>query len=316
MNGQPVVAVVGSFMMDLVIRTERRPNPGETVIGQSFGIFPGGKGLNQAVTARRMGARVFMVGRVGADAFGDQFLRTLEAEGICTEYVVRDPEHGTGVGNPVLDGQGQNAIIIVPQANLHVTPSDVDRAHAALESADVIVLQNEISHAASVRAARLGRELGKTVIYNPAPAKTGVDALLSLADTVTPNESEMEALTGLRPVDTDSAVRAARELMRRGPRIVVVTMGDKGAVAVTESGVLALPPYPVEVVDTTGAGDAFNGGLAYALAAGLSLSDAVKVANTAGALAVTRLGAVPSMPSQSQVLAFWRARGVEPCALG
>jgi ribokinase len=313
---QPVVVVVGSFMMDLVVKTERRPGPGETVVGQEFGMYPGGKGVNQAVTARRMGAEVYMVGRVGTDSFGDIFLQALEEEGVRTRYIVRDAEQGTGVGAPVVDASGQNAIVIIPRANMAVTAEDVDRARPALEQAQVIVLQNEIAHAANLRAAEIARQLGKTIIYNPAPARAGVDDLLALVDIVTPNESEMRALTGIDPCNPEEAARAAAALLAKGPRAVVVTMGANGALVADEHGAQHIPAYRVQVVDTTGAGDAFNGALALSLASGLPLAEAVQVGGVAGALAVTKMGAVPSMPSRDQVRAFWEEREMAAFPLG
>lgn len=290
------VTVVGSFMMDFVVRTERRPGPGETVIGLDFGIFPGGKGLNQAVTARRMGARVFMVGRVGQDSFGDTFLATLEAEGIATSHVIRDPGAGTGVAVPVVDGSGENAIVVIPRANMRVTPADVASARPALAAAAVVLLQNEIAYAANLAAARLARDLGKLIIYNPAPARGGVEDLLALADVVTPNEVELQALTGIAEPG-----EASRALIKRGTAAVVATLGSAGCLVADANGHLPVPAFPVAAVDTTGAGNAFNGALAVALAEGLPLRVAAAVANAAGALAATRAGAVPAIPTRSAV---------------
>lgn len=308
MSRTPVVAVVGSFMMDLVIKTERRPGPGETVVGQEFGMFPGGKGVNQAVTARRMGATVHMIGRIGLDSFGDIFAQTLAEEGIKADYVMRDSEAGTGVGAPIIDASGQNAIIIIPRANLAVTPADVDRSLPALEAADVIILQNEIPHLANLRAAEIGRRLGKRVIYNPAPARAGVEDLIKLADVVTPNESEALALTGIDPVDRERSGQAAMALRAMGARAAVITLGASGAVVADETGTYSVASWPITVVDTTGAGDAFNGALALSLASGLPLRSAALVGTTAGALACTKLGAVPAMPARAQVKEFWQGQ--------
>lgn len=303
---KPLIAVAGSFMMDLVFRAQRRPSAGETIIGRDFGMFLGGKGLNQALTARRLGASVEMIGRLGRDAFGDQFVDLMQREGIGTDHVMRDAAVGTGVACPVVSDDGANSIIIVPRANLAVTVADVEAASDVIANADVLMLQLEISPAATWRAAEVAKAAGRTVVLNPAPAPAQAltEEQLRLVDVITPNEVEALTLTGIDPVDDDSAKRAAARLRDLGIGTVVLTLGARGALLMDSQGTRLLPGHKVGVVDTTGAGDAFNGGLAYGLACGLSPDAAVELANVAGALAVTKLGAVPSMPSQQDVSAF------------
>lgn len=311
------VVVVGSFVMDLIVWTPRRPRPGETVVGTRFGKFLGGKGLNQAFMARRLGAEVHMVGRLGRDDFGAEFLVALAAEGIHAAHVVRDPEAGTGVASPVVDATGQNAIVVVPQANMRLAPEDVEAARPALAAADVVLLQLEVNPAANLRAAEMARSLGKTVVLNPAPVpEDGVDPdLLRLADVIVPNEVEAAALTGIPIAGEADARRAAAALLAGGVPCAVITLGDRGALLARRSGMAALPAHRVEPVDTVGAGDAFCGALAVGLALGMDLEAAATLANIAAAISVTRPGAALSMPTAADIAAFARERGL-PDPLG
>ena len=300
----PTVVVVGSFMMDLVFKAERRPQKGETLIGQEFGMFIGGKGCNQAIAAARLGADVNMVGRLGADAFGDAFMETLAEEKINTDFIVRDAETGTGVACPVIDAEGDNSIIIVPRANMQLTAADVERASSAIERADVLLLQLEVPIEASQRAAEIAQSTGAKVILNPAPARELPDRFLAQVDLLTPNEVETAFLSGVKVSDQAGATRAADALLQKGVSAVILTLGDRGALLLTSDLENPIPAYSVNVVDTTAAGDAFCGALATALARGKPLENAVGYANAAGALAVTVLGAAPSMPTAQQIDAF------------
>ena len=300
----PKVVVVGSFMMDLVIKAERRPQKGETLVGQEFGMFIGGKGCNQAIAAARLGADVTMVGRLGTDLFGDTFMESLGQEGIHTEFIVRDAEVGTGVGTPVIDADGDNSIIIVPRANMRLSVKDVERAASAISAADVLLLQLEVPIAASEKAAMLARASGAKVILNPAPARALPDSFLAKVDFLTPNEVETAFLSGVKVDDTAGAERAASVLLDKGVSGVILTLGERGALLLTASQKKLVPAYKVKVVDTTAAGDAFCGAFATALARGADLEEAVAFANAAGGLAVTVLGAAPSMPSSTKMEAF------------
>ena len=301
---KPKVVVVGSFMMDLVIKAERRPQKGETLIGQQFGMFGGGKGNNQAIAAVRLGGDVTMVGRLGMDSFGDKLMDALVEEGVEIRFIVRDAEVGTGVGSPVIDADGDNSIIIVPRANMRLSAADVDRAASAISDSDVLLLQLEVPIAASQRAAEIAKSSGTKVILNPAPARDLPDSFLAQVDILTPNQVEAELLSGVEVSDSEGAERAARILLDRGVSAVILTLGEGGALLLKDGLTTSIPAYRVNVVDTTAAGDAFCGALATALARGEALEDAVVFANAAGALAVTVLGAAPSMPTAKQITEF------------
>lgn len=301
MRARPRVAVVGSFVTDLVIRAPRRPRPGETLIGHSLDIFLGGKGFNQAVAAARLGAEVTMIGRVGNDAFGDRFLEALNREGIHADYVIRDPQQGTGVASPLVEDSGENSIVQVPRANAALSPADIERAASALAQCAVLLAQLEVPPAASLRAAQIATAAGARFILNPAPARQDAADLIRLADVLVPNEVEAIGLVGVTPHSGADPAEAARRLRAQGVPVVIVTLGERGALLVTEAGEQVFPAYSVNVVDTTAAGDAFCGALAVALAEGRDLAGAVRFANAAGALAVTRLGAEPSLPRREEV---------------
>lgn len=303
-EAKPKVVVVGSFMMDLVVKAERRPRKGETLIGDEFGMFIGGKGTNQAIAAARLGAQVHMIGRLGTDLFGDMFMSALNEEGINTQFIVRDPEVGTGVGTPVVDAQGDNSIIIIPRANMRLTVEDVKKAGNAIGAANVLLLQLEVPVESSQRAAEIARDGGATVILNPAPARELPDSFLKYIDFIAPNEPETEMLTGVPVPNQAGAEQAAKVLLDKGMSAVVLTLGERGALLLTPEMTKAVPAYKVDVVDTTAAGDAFCGALATTLARGAELEQAVAYANAAGAMAVTIMGAEPSMPTKRQLEQF------------
>ncbi len=295
------VTVVGSFMYDLVATAPRRPKTGETLIGDSFGMFLGGKGANQAIAASRAGASVTMVGRLGNDLFGDQFLEKFSVEGIKTDFVIQDTENGTGVGMPLIDASGDNSIVIIPQANMALTVENIDKAESVIADSDVLVLQCEVPMEANKRAAEIANKNDTLVILNPAPARKIPDTLLSLVDIITPNESEAEILTDM-PTETNSqAMEAAHHLLSKGVETVILTLGSRGSLLLTEKMEKRIPAYSVDVIDTTAAGDAFCGALAVILSNGSIIEEAIKIANAAGALAVTKLGAEPSLPTKKDI---------------
>jgi len=300
MNGK--VVVVGSFMMDLVVKAERRPKTGETLVGESFGMFIGGKGNNQAIAAARFGCQVHMVGKLGQDSFADQFLDNHKLEGINSDFIIQDPNVGTGVANPFIDTNADNSIIIIPRANMTLTPNAVSLAEKPIAEADVLLLQLEIPINASKRAAEIAQANGTIVILNPAPAQEIPDDFIQLADILTPNEVETEMLTGISVTDEKSVEKAAQSLIEKGVKIVILTLGGRGAFVAAEGKSQMIPAFNVSPVDTTAAGDSFCGVLAASLAEGLDLSTAVKYANAAGGLAVTKMGAEPSLPSLKEVL--------------
>jgi ribokinase len=300
---KPVITVVGSFMMDLVIKAERRPLKGETLVGDSFGMFVGGKGFNQALAAARLGASVHMVGCLGEDDFGQRFLNAMHEEGIDTTFVRLDPRASTGVGSPVIDAHGDNSIIVVPGANNLLTAADVTRAADLIRSSDLVMMQLETSPETVQRAAEIAHAAGVPTLLNPAPARPLPDSLLQMITILTPNETEAQLLTGKGVADDASACEAAGLLRQRGVQRVVLTLGARGALLDDGTQCLRLPGFAVQVVDTTAAGDAFCAALAFQYSQ-LPLQEAVRFANAVGALATTVLGAGPSMPTMQKVQAF------------
>ena len=300
------VTVIASFMTDLVVRVPRRPMAGETLIGTDFGIFVGGKGNNQAIAAARCGAQVAVVGRVGDDLFAPPIFETLAANGVESAYVTRDAEAGTGAAMIVVDPSGQNSIIITPRANLRLTPQDIEAARSAFTGAAIALAQLEVSVPTVLAAARLAREAGARFLLNPAPAPTEPlpEELLRLTNIMLPNEVEAAQLTGIPTDDQAGAERAAHALLERGPEEVILTLGVRGALWVNQSHTELIPAIPVQQVDSTAAGDAFCGALAAALAVGHPMDTAVRWASAAGALAVTKMGATPSLPTRDEVEAL------------
>ncbi len=301
----PKIVVVGSFNMDLTAYMERLPRPGETVGGRKFVTGPGGKGSNQAVAAARLGAEVWFIGRVGEDVFAEAAINTWKKEGIHTEFVIRDPDHATGVAPIWVDDAGENSIVVVLGSNLNMQPADVDAAAAIIASADVLITQLEINYDMVAYALKVAKEKGVRTILNPAPAGTLPAEVVALADYLTPNETELEALSGMPGAEVSVA---ARSLLTTEEQTAVVTLGAAGACYVRKGSSAQMPTYKVNVVDTTGAGDAFNGGLAVALAEGKSLEAAIKFANATAALCVTRPGTAPSMPTRAEVEALMAAQ--------
>lgn len=285
--------------MDLVAHAPRHPQAGETILGGDFATFPGGKGANQAVAAARLGASVRMIGRVGADSFGEALLQTLARDGVDTTRVRRDPESPTGVALIVVDANGQNTIVVAGGANAMLTPEDVSAAESAFEGSAVVLLQLESPLPAVVRAIELAKGHGAKVTLNPAPAQMLEAALLAQVDYLIPNQTELALLAGV-----DSVESAANRLRSIGVRNVIVTLGGDGVLAVNDEGETRLAAHRVNVVDTTAAGDAFVGGFAVALAEGRSFREALAWGNAAGALAVTRAGAQPSLPKRGEVEKF------------
>jgi ribokinase len=295
------VTIVGSLNMDLIARVPRIPEPGETIIGGDFHTAPGGKGANQAVAAARLGAQVSMVGRVGCDAFAESLLNNLTAAGVDHSYVIQDPEAATGVALIAVEDAGQNSIVVVSGANMRLSPADVDGAEATIASADALLLQLESPLETVIRAAEVARAHGVIVILNPAPARSLPVALMSLVDVLIPNESETALLTGLPIGDQAQAEAAAATLRGMGVGTVILTLGERGALLAQARAIELVPAFEVTPVDTTGAGDAFVGGFAVALAEGRSLAEAVRRGNAAGAVTTTRLGAQLSMPTREAV---------------
>jgi ribokinase len=299
---RPRIAVVGSLNMDLVIRSPRIPQPGETILGSDFQTIPGGKGANQAVAAARLAAQVSMVGRLGNDAFARVLLQNLTESQVDCTYIQNDHKAATGVALIVVDDQGENSIVVASGANMRVSAQDVTAAQSAITSAQVLVLQLEIPDAAVLRAAQIARENGVMVILNPAPARELPSELIPLVDVLVPNESEAYLLSGLHGAAQQAVESAARRLLSKGAGAVVVTLGKQGAFATNgEFDGVFVEAFQVNAVDTTAAGDAFMAGLAVSLAEGHSLLESVRWGNACGALAAMRFGAQTSAPSRDEV---------------
>lgn len=295
------IVVLGSTNTDMVIKADRIPSPGETVLGGSFVMNPGGKGANQAVAAARLGGDVLFVGKVGADGFGREARSLFEKEGMELSLFT-DPERPSGIALIMVDGRGQNCISVASGANGALSPEDIGPVRRVFETASLVLAQLEIPLETVALAARWAAACGVPVILNPAPARALPAALLASLSVITPNEGEAEALTGIRVGDGASARAAARALHGRGVRQAVITMGEQGAFFSSDGGEDGLvPAEPVEAVDATAAGDVFNGALAVALSEGKGLRDAVVFASGAAALSVTRMGARPSIPYRREL---------------
>lgn len=302
---QPRIVVVGSYAVGLVMRAERIPLRGETVLGHSFQRMDGGKGSNQAIACARLGASTAFLAAVGDDADGAAAVALLAAEGVDTSYMRRVAGTPTGVGFIVIDDAGHNAIAVDLGANRELSPQDIDSAEAVIAGADVVLAQLEINPQTAIRAMRLARRHGVRTILNPAPAVPLADEDLALVDIVTPNLSESQVLSGIFTTEIPALAGALR---RSGLGTVIVTVGEDGAWIVDDSGAAHIPAWSVEAVDTTGAGDAFSAALAVALAEGEGLEAAVAFACAAGGYCVQSLGTVPSYATRAQLAAFVRQR--------
>jgi ribokinase len=297
------IAIMGIFVVDLAFETGRLPAWGETVLGSAFRLGPGGKGSNQTIGAARLGGRVSFISRVGKDTFGEMGLRMYEAEGVSTEFVIVDGERATGAAAILIEeGKGENAIVVTPGAASALRTEDVDRARGRIAESAVFMTQLELPVAMVEHGLRVARECGVPTVLNPAPACELEDAVFGLCDYVTPNENEAAMLTGLPVASLEDAERAASALLGRGARNVVLTLGARGALvknATVTEHVAAYDAGPV--VDTTGAGDAFNAGLAVGLSEGMDLVEAARFGCAVAGISVTRPGTAPSMPRRDEV---------------
>ena len=302
MPEQPTVLVVGSINMDMVMRVAQMPGAGETVRGDGFATSPGGKGANQAVAAARAGANCIMLGRVGDDAFGHQLRDVLAADGIDCENVMVTDETSTGAAMILVDRLGENSIVISGGANLALTPDDIFPCSELFNLADVLVLQLEIP-LPTVRAAMdLARRHCCKIVLDPTPVPGRLPDELLAVDIITPNAIEAEQITGMRAVEERVDRQVASQLVERGAGAAVLKTGHRGSLVVSADGEIArVPPYRVDIVDTTGAGDAFTGNLAVAVARGNCLADAARIANAAGALACTKFGAQAAIPTWDEI---------------
>lgn len=297
----PLVTVVGSFAVGLTLRAERFPVKGETLLGGDFDMGPGGKGSNQAVQIARLGANVEFVGRLGIDNFGVIGKKLYIDENVGSAFLSESDERNTGVGFIVLDKAGDNFIILDPGANGLFSPDDVDRAQERIKTSHVLITQLEIPVETAGRALEIARQADVISILNPAPARHVSPEILKNADIVTPNETELRIMLGHAPDANVDVIDLCNELLEMGVQRIILTRGAHGATIFTREGYHNMPAFAVDVVDTTGAGDAFNGTLANYLARGMPLEPAVRHAVAAGALACTKLGVIPALPRTSDI---------------
>lgn len=296
------ITVFGSINMDLVARTARLPLAGETLPGSSFFTAPGGKGANQAVACARLGAHTRMVGKVGGDVFSQALLDSLQQDGVDTTGITVEQGQSSGVALIMVDSAGQNMIVVVPGANGDVGNEDLLHLEKALGDSQVLLLQLEIPMPSVMTAARMARQRGTTVILDPAPAVSLPDELYRHVDIITPNETEASTLVGFQIRTLTEARKAAAILLERGAKQAIIKMGGSGAYWTDGSSSHFVEAYPVKSVDSVGAGDAFNGALAAALAENRRIQEALQWAAAAGALSTTRHGAQPSMPERAKVM--------------
>ena len=307
---KPKICVVGSSMIDLISKVPRLPKLGETLVGRSFHLGYGGKGANQAVMAAKLGAQVTMVNKVGRDVFGEGTLKNYQEQGIDTTHVMFDESRFSGVAPIFVDDNAQNFIVIVPGANSGLSPADVQSARQVILDSDILICQLEIPIETTLEAFRVAKSGNVRTILNPAPAAPIPDELLQLADIFVPNETETELLTDM-PVGTlAEAEAAARKLLSRGTKTVILTLGERGALLVDQDTIENIPAVEVDAVDPTGAGDAFVGSLAVFLGEGLPLRDAIGRANAVAALSVTRIGTQISFPKLAEADDFLKQHGL------
>jgi len=309
----PKITVVGSYATGLTMKVERLPGRGETLLGTGYRVDFGGKGSNQAVGCARLGARVCFVAKIGKDSFGEAALALYRDERVDLTHVSQTADAPTGVGFIVVEAaSGNNCIVIDPGANDLLTAADVSDCVAAFDSCGVVLTQLEISVAAAEAAMVHGRARSAIAILNPAPVRPLPSSVLQAVDILTPNSVEAKVLAGHAPDADIVPEKVARQLIRSGVKQVVMTLGENGALIVTDSSATRVPAIKVKAADTTGAGDAFNAGLAMALACGETLEDAVRFAVVTGGLAVTREGVIPSLPHRDEVIAFYQQSGAVP----
>ena len=294
------IVVVGSSNTDLVVQTSNFPKPGETIIGGDFNTIAGGKGANQAVAAARLGGKVCFIAKVGEDNFGSIAIRGFEKDNINTKFVYKDKNTPSGVAIIMIDEKGENVIVVSPGANNKLCPSDILKAENVIASSDLILTQLETPIETVSYVLDMAKRLGKKVILNPAPAQELEDSIYKNLFLITPNETEASMLTKVEVIDERSASKAASVLLNRGVENVIITLGSKGAFFKNNVEEFIVGANMVKVVDTTGAGDTFNGAVTVALSEGKSFKEAITFGNMAAGISVTRLGAQSSIPAKDE----------------
>ena len=304
MKSKHSLVVVGSANMDMVVMTDRFPKLGETILGNNFSMVPGGKGANQAVCAAKLGGNVNFIGKMGNDIFRERLVENMGSDGVCLDHVFIDNEHATGIALIMVDSDGNNEIVVVSGSNMQLTPSDIDSKEDIIASADVVLMQLEIPVETVQRTAEIAKSNEAVVVLNPAPACALPSTVLRLIDFLTPNEIEIELLSGVKIVDQQSLEKAAQSLIDKGVDNVIVTLGEKGSMCLNGQGPQYFNAKNVTAVDTTAAGDAFNGAFALGLLHKMNIETAIDFASTVAALSVTKVGAQSSMPKIDDLSVF------------
>lgn len=295
------ILVVGSTNMDMVVMTDSFPRPGETLLGKNFQTFPGGKGANQAVGAAKLGAKTKFISKMGKDQFADELIENLKSCSVCVENILIDESESTGIAIILVNKEGENEIVVISGTNMKLTPEEIESKKELFSQSKILLLQLEIPVETIIKAKELALQNGMTVILNPAPACKLDDSIYVGLDFLTPNETELEILSGKSINSIDEVKFAALTMLDKGVKNVIVTLGDKGSMLINKEKAQLFEPYKVEVVDTTAAGDAFNAGLAYSLSKDIPIEDAIRFSNAVAASAVTKMGAQSSMPELSEV---------------
>lgn len=302
---KPTIVVVGSLNMDIVINVDHMPKEGQTLIGTGLTEIPGGKGANQAVAIGKLQAPVSMIGKVGADPYGTSLLNSLTASNVNTEHIVTSTEK-SGVAVVTVDQSGSNHIIVIPGANFDITEQDIELQRQAIEQCEIVVLQLEVPMEVVKYTLQLAKQLGKTTILNPAPAKPLDDELLSYVDILIPNEHELADICGIELVDDLSLQAATQALLAKGVQSLIVTLGEKGCCYADHQTFKMFPAHKVKALDTTAAGDSFIGGFAASYVSNPNMDEAIRQAQIVAAITVTRAGAQSSLPTLAEVQQFGR----------
>lgn len=297
------ICVIGSLNMDLVVKVDTMPKGGQTLIGSDFKEVPGGKGANQAVAMARLGGNVNMIGKVGTDGFGQTLISALKNDKVDTKYVNIE-DGSTGVAMITVDKNAENSIVVAPGANFKVNSDYIDRNIQAINESDIVVLQLETPIETIKYALKKAKELEKYTILNPAPAVKLEDTIIANVDLLTPNETELEILSGIEIKNEDDIKKAAKAMINKGVKELIVTLGSKGSLYINKEDMIFKKSYKVEAIDTTAAGDSYTGALAVAFASNKSVEDAMDFASKVGALTVTKEGAQSSLPTLEDVANF------------
>ncbi len=310
MDGKPIV-VIGSINMDLVIKSSSIPKPGETVIGESFYKAYGGKGANQAVTVSKLGGDCYFIGRIGKDLFGNELKENLLKNQVNIDYLTEDDSSLTGIAFIIVDQDGENSIVVAPGANMKLNKEDIERAIPIISKASTLLIQLEIPIETVEYSLNLAKSYNLISILNPAPARKKIDKdIISLVDIITPNRSELAMITGIELKDDDDIIKAGKRLLEYGIKWVIVTLGSRGVMAIGEDREIYIPAIKVDPVDTTGAGDVFNGALTVKLSQGEPIERAIKYAVVCAGISVTRKGAQSSIPTSEEVESFIKKEGI------